>query len=74
MLVSNMKTTDSVEGRIDVYHTHAMRRDPMRTNGRICGVKPVFLRKVYKRLMGNASASRTTGEAAVNTCVHLLPD
>lgn len=47
MLSRNMKTADSVKGGIDVYHTRAMRREAMSTFGRICGVKPAFLRELY---------------------------
>lgn len=67
MLSRNMKAAASVKGRIDIYHTCAMRREAMSTFGRICGVKPAFLREVYKRLTGDVSASRTTDEAAVDT-------
>lgn len=74
MLARNMTTADLVKGRIDVYHTHAMRREAMSTFGRICGVKPAFLREVYKRLTGDASASQTTDEAAVDTRIHLALD
>lgn len=74
MLSRNMKTADSVKGGIDVYHTRAMRREAMSTFGRICGVKPAFLRELYRRLTGDASASRTTDEAAVDTRIRLVFD
>ena len=74
MLSRNMKTADSVKGEINVYHTRAMRREAMSSFGRICGVKPAFLRELYKRLTGDTSASRTTDEAAVDTRIRLVLD
>ena len=42
--------------------------------GQICGIKPGYLREIYKRLTGDASASRTADEAEVDACVRLLLD
>ena len=46
----------------------------MNTFGRICGVKPKFLREIYKHLIGYMSASRTANEAEVDTHVRLALD
>ena len=46
----------------------------MNTFGRICGVKPKFLREIYKHLTGDMSASRTANEAEVDTRVRLALD
>ena len=47
MLTRNKKAAESVKGEINVYHTHAMRREAFSSFGRICGVKPAFLREMY---------------------------
>ena len=74
LLCQNMIVAQSVREKIQTYHTHAMRKEAMNTFGRICGVKPKFLREIYKRLTGDMSASRTTNEAEVDTRVRLALD
>ena len=74
MLSRNTKTADSVKGGTDIYHTRAMMREAMSSFGRICGVKPAFLCELYKRLTGDASASRITDEAAVDIRIRLILD
>ena len=73
MLSRNTKNADSVKGGIDICHTRAMRREAMSSFGRICGVKPAF-RELYKRLTGDASASRITDKAAFDTRIRLVLD
>jgi hypothetical protein len=46
----------------------------MSSSGRICGVNPAFLRELYKRLIGDASASRTTDDSATDTRIRLVLD
>ena len=74
LLRQNMIVAQSVREKIQIYHTCAMRREAMNTFGRICGVKPKFLREIYKHLTGDMSASRTANEAEVNTRVRLALD
>ena len=42
------------------------------TFGHISGIKPVFLREIYKHLTGDASS--TSDEAEVDTWIHLVLD
>ena len=74
LLHQNMIAAQSVREKIQIYHTRAMRKEAMNTFGRICGVKPMFLREIYKRLTGDMSASRTADEAEVDTRVRLALD
>ena len=74
LLERNMKSADLVKERRDVYHTRAMRKEATHIFGSICGIKPAFLREIYKRLTGDASASRTSNEAAVDDRIRLVLD
>ena len=74
LLHQNMIVAQSVREKIQIYHTRAMRREAMNTFGRLCGVKPQFLREIYKRLTGDMSASRTANEAEIDTRVRLALD
>ena len=74
MLERNMKAAQSIKDKIDVYHIRAMQKEATRTFGRICGVKPAFLREICRHLTGDASASHTANEAEVDARVRLVLD
>ena len=69
-----MHVAGMVREKVNVYHTRAMRREVMNIFGRICNPKPCFLHEIYKRLTGDASASRTADEAEIDMRVHLAMD
>ena len=70
----NTKAAQSIKDKIDVYHTRAMQKEATRTFGRICSIKPAFIREIYRRLTGDASASRTANEAEVDARIRLVLD
>lgn len=74
LLDQNLKTAQTVQEKIGVYHTRAMQKAATHSFGRICGIKPAYLREIYKRLTGDASASRTSDEAEVDVRIRLLLD
>ena len=74
LLDQNMIVTQSIQEETHIFHNHAMRKEAMNTFAWICGVKPLFLREIYKRLTGDIPASRTANEAKVDTCVRLALD
>ena len=74
LLDKNLKTAQTVQEGIGVYHTRAMEKAATHSFGRICGIKPAYLREMYKRLTGDASASRTSDEAKVDERVRLVLD
>ena len=72
LLDRNMIVAQSIREKIHIFYTCAMRKEAMNTFGRICGVKPMVLREIYKRLTGYMSASRTANEAEIDSCTTCL--
>ena len=70
----NTTVMDKLKGDLPVYHTRAMRKAAVGSFGRICGVKPAFMRELYRKLTGDASSSHDAAEAVVDERVRLALD
>ena len=52
-----MKLIHQVTKKVEVYHTHVMRRDFAERYKNLCQTSPVLLREIYQDLIGDCSAS-----------------
>lgn len=66
---------DKLRGELPVYHTRAMHKAAVGSFGRMCGVKPAFMREIhiYRKLTGDAS-STCSHDAAEDEHVGLALD
>ena len=70
----NTTVMDKLKGDLPVYHTRAMHKAAVGSFGRICGVKPAFMRELYRKLTGDASSSHDAAEAVGDERLRLALD
>lgn len=74
LVQANTTVMDKLKGELPMYHTRAMRKAAVWSFGRMCGVKPAFMREIYRKLTGDASSSHDAAEAEVDEHVRLALD
>ena len=70
----NAAVMDRLKTDLPVYHTRPMRKAAVGSFCRVCGVKPAFMRELYRKLTGDASSSHDAAEALVDERVRLALD
>jgi hypothetical protein len=63
----NSEVIASLIESFPIYHTRAMKRVAMRSFGKLCSVKPAFLREVYRKLTGDATAAHDKDQEIVDS-------
>ena len=54
------------------FHSRAMRQNIMQMFGHVTGVKPAYLREIYRQLAGDATATSSESEKDIDVRVRQL--
>ena len=62
----NTVVVQKLDSGMPQFHSRAMRQNFVRMFGRVTGVKPAYLREMYRQLTGDASASSSESEKDID--------